>query len=111
MANIKPKCDFCNLPATYDTMTTTGTWAYCCDTHYKRYGSETRGLFTKLADIAPTVIAHKQCTICGCTKPIGDFYEYTDHADVKRNRSECKECNLSERKAASFRKAKIGRKA
>lgn len=101
MTHIHQKCDFCNQRATYDGKTILGPWANMCDMHFDRYCVKVDGLFNKLLTMpAPT----KECYLCQESKPISDFYRYTDSRGVERFRNECKECNLSERKRLSFKK-------
>lgn len=100
MSGIKPKCDFCNQPAKYDTQTKLGPWAFVCDAHLATY---TTGLYKALQ---PKPIVSKVCGICGKKKSIEDFYKYTDANGVERWRNECKECNLAARKHNAYMKSK-----
>lgn len=97
---IRPKCDFCNTPATYDTQTTLGPWAYVCDKHFERYSTKVPGLFTL---IAVEEVSEKFCWLCEETKPICEFYSYIDASGRTRYRGECKKCNLQERKNRRMR--------
>lgn len=97
---LRPKCDFCNAPATYDTQTILGPWAHVCDKHFERYSTKLPGLFST---IAIETVPSKTCWLCGETKPIDAFYAYTDASGKTRYRAECKECNLQERKVRRLR--------
>lgn len=101
MAHVHNKCTFCNAPATYDGKTIMGPWANMCELHFNRYGIKTKGLYSRLEVVPETA---KECYLCHQTKPIDEFYKYRDARGVERYRNECKECNLAERKRASFRK-------
>lgn len=97
---LRPKCDFCKAPATYDTQTVLGPWAHVCDRHFERYSTKLPGLFSLLA------VEHedtKTCWLCAKTKPIDEFYSYTDACGKLRYRGECKKCNLQERKNRRLR--------
>ena len=49
----------------------------------------------------------KPCRICGETKPLDDFYKASDMRDGRR--SECKSCNLAQRRARYDSKAAVAR--
>ena len=99
MADNTQLCDFCKAAATYDGKTTMGPWAFMCEEHFVQYGIPVKGLYNILK---PIPVATRQCAHCGIVKPLTDFYAYIDHNGYKRHRTECKACNLVERKNSSF---------
>lgn len=102
MIGIKPRCDFCSEPAVYDGKTIMGPWAHMCEAHFNKYGVRLPGLFSRLDKAAPVLT--KKCLLCRQVRPIEEFYEYTDSRGVKRYRTECKTCNLEEKKRRRFKK-------
>lgn len=102
MVMIKQKCDFCKKPATYDTKTVLGPWAYVCDEHFEKYSVKTEGLYKKVEPPEQELI--RTCIICRNKKPLSDFYVYTDAAGVERYRRECKVCNLITKKRMAMKK-------
>ena len=93
------KCDFCKEAAKYDGKTKAGPWAFMCEVHMEKYGIKLPGLCMELVD--PEI--PRECSLCGELKSITKFYKYTDGTGVKRYRTECKKCNLAERKKRSFK--------
>lgn len=102
---IKQKCDFCKDAAIVDSKTTMGPWAYLCDVHNKKYGTQVEGEFTLLQQ-AQT----KRCSRCNKVKPLSEFYTYKDVNKHIRYRPECKECNLQGRKLSDYYRFKKGKK-
>jgi len=101
VSGIKTKCDFCNEKAKYDGKTKMGPWAFMCEAHFSKFGVKEEGMYSLLKEtIEPT----KVCSICGQEKPISDYYEYVDNKGRNRLRTECKQCNLQNRKEADIRK-------
>lgn len=98
---ISHKCDFCKSVALYDGKTKMGPWAFMCREHFDRYHCGLAGTYSILNEL---LITTKVCVLCNREKPVGDFYKYTDHSGITRYRNDCKECNLAEKKRASFRK-------
>lgn len=96
---MKITCDFCTKPAIYDGKTFMGPWANMCELHFTKYGIPIKGFFSLLESEKTRV-----CRICSEEKPLSDYYAYIDNRGTKRYRTECKECNLMERKIRSFRK-------
>lgn len=99
------KCDFCKEVALYEmTISVDGRDVNCkvCEKHKAHlttlYSNST------CMSILPTVDEFKTCALCGVTKSISEFYSYTDRKGIPRLRTECKECNLEERKSLTFRK-------
>lgn len=98
------KCDFCKEVALYEMtfIADHATTCKVCEKHKAHfvtlYGNCT------IKSLVDTGIENKKCVICGITKPISDFYGYTDRKGVPRLRTECKMCNLEERKSLTFRK-------
>lgn len=48
---MKRNCDICGDPATVDTKTITGQWAYLCDSHNNAYGCGIAGLTNVLEEL------------------------------------------------------------
>lgn len=99
------KCDFCKEVALYElAISSDGQDVKCkvCEKHKAHFAT----LYSDCTctSMIPTVGEFKTCALCGITKPIDDFYSYTDHKGIPRLRTECKECNLEERKSLTFRK-------
>lgn len=94
MDGIKVKCDFCDAPAVYDAKTVYGPWGYLCRACFDRRALKEPGTYSLLESIQQT----KKCCHCGETKPINEFYGYTDGHGVHRFRAECKACNLAQRR-------------
>lgn len=92
---IVAKCDFCDKQAVYDGKTTLGPWAYMCEAHRRQYGVKSTQLMNKLETVGEP---KKVCVLCGEEKPLSQFYQYTDHGGIQRYRSECKVCNLAQKR-------------
>ena len=90
------KCDFCADEAVYDAKTVMGPWAFLCEAHWEKYGTNIR---TKIAK----EIGVKRCINCNKEKPLSQFYRYTDSRGVIRHRTDCKECNLLGKKIARIK--------
>ena len=95
------KCDFCSAKAVYDGKTLMGPWANMCEEHFNTYGIPIKGLYTVYSNDAEKT---KVCRVCDVEKPLTEYYSYIDNRGARRHRTECKQCNLAERKAKSFRK-------
>lgn len=107
VSGIKQKCDFCSGVAKYDTMTKMGPWAFVCDKHFEVYSIQQPGFYTVLE---PIVLKEKVCPRCEEPKALTDFYTYKDGHRVERYRTECKVCNLAEKKKQSFKPKKVPKK-
>ena len=97
---IKTKCDFCDKPATVDSKTKMGPWAFMCQQHFDKYGIKTDGLYTLLETekvIGLEYHTTKVCSRCKKQLTLDHFYKYTDHGGTERLRPECIDCNLAGR--------------
>lgn len=103
MKGARRSCDFCKLPAIYNSQTKIGPKAFLCENHFNQLGLKEPGTYEL---IQPKEVLVKKCEHCGEVKPLTEFYKYTDSHGFERHRNECRECNLLERKAANYRRAK-----
>ena len=94
------KCDFCKNSATHMLMDGEKVKSYLCREHASKVVS-TRYVVQEIA-LQPQMKA--VCLLCGKEKTVDEFYHYTDGRGIKRRRSECKECNLMERKMRRLKK-------
>ena len=99
------KCDLCKAVALYEIITNIDGRRVTCKV-CERHKAHIKTLYNecKCVSTLPIAVEFKTCALCGVTKPISDFYSYADHRGVPRLRTECKECNLKERKSLTFRK-------
>ena len=96
------KCDLCKRPATHSIMdANTSATIYVCDKHIDDIKISKNSV---VSTIKPSIVATTVCSLCGKAKSVDEFYAYTDKRGVKRRRSECKTCNLMERKIRRLRK-------
>lgn len=94
-------CDFCRSKATHVLVNDCDTIVgYLCNSHAMKIVS-TR---FKLKEIETEPVITGVCSLCNEEKPLSEFYFYTDSKGVRRRRSECKECNLIERKKRRLKK-------
>ena len=91
------RCDFCSKQAIYDGKTTYGPHAYMCQEHLNTVGIKTEGLYTVLAEATEAT-----CRLCKQVKPIEEFYRHTGKDQIQRTRTECKTCNLEEKKRTAI---------
>lgn len=96
------KCDLCNTDAKYEAKNMNGITTRLCEQHKVRL--DMAGLIKGIQEIVSPPCQTAVCSLCGETKCVDAFYSYTDAHGVKRKRSECKQCNLEERKKRRLRK-------
>lgn len=92
-------CDFCKVNAKYKYELKHGVVVNMCEDHAEKAAYKDR-----LVLIEAPVVQTAVCNCCFETKPITEFYTYTDTRGVKRQRLECKQCNLEMRKKIRLRK-------
>ena len=94
------RCDFCKDEAIGRIIINDIPTINVCLAH-----AEKNKLLGRLHPFNTSVLELKvACSHCFEQKPLSDYYYYNDARGVRRRRTECRECNLMERKIRRLKK-------